>query len=872
MIAQLTNHLWQSTIFALAAASLTLVLRRNRAQVRYGLWFAASVKFLVPFAFLIAAGALVPLRRAPSVPAPAVPAAFAVAMEQIAQPFPDTFRAATAPVTRTVEWGPIVFGIWFAVCVAIVCVRLRAWQRVRRVIRESTPLALPVGSDALAVRSGPGLFEPGVVGIWHPTLLLPERISDCLTRDQLETVVVHEQCHVERRDNLTAAIHMAVETVFWFHPLVWWIGARMLAERERACDEAVLARGLQPRDYADAILNVCKLYVESPLACVAGVTGSNLERRIDDIMIERTGANLTFARKAVLGTVAIAALITPLAVGVVTAPLRAQGQTTGPVFDVASIKPCDSQTPAPGGRGSGAGPNLSPDRLSIDCLSVAQLINTAYIVNGERLLNGDPGSLQWTANSGDAIVRTVDQRVRGGPIWAHDEKFTIEAKAGGATDRKVLQGPMLRALLEERFHLKIHRAEDENVDMFGLTVAKGGPKITPWATENECTPFDRATQKPPPMKDIIEMVRRGEKPPCFLGVMGGQHGENRTFALNGQDMDGVAYWLSSVVGRHVFNRSGLTGKYTLYLEYAPDDSTADPAGASVFTAIQEQWGLKLEPAKGPRGYIVIDQVERPSIAGAPKFAAVSVRPCKGDDTPPGGRGMGPGPGNTSPGRLQLNCLPLVGTPSLMRQAYAVHATGQLSAYWVDLPVENAPPWTRSERYTVEAKAEDTPSTDMMRGPMLQAALEDAFHLKTHRETREVAVYELGVAKGGPRLRAFDHSCTPVDFTKPNLPAQLEATGSCPIVMAGSTVNAPGATIDDFIKFALTRLDRPVVNKTGLDGRFDIRVELSDHDDAGALTNAFATALQQQLGLKLTAAKGTGEVLVIDHVERPRAGG
>lgn len=71
---------------------------------------------------------------------------------------------------------------------------------------------------------------------------------------------------------------MIVEATFWFHPLVWWIGARLVEERERACDEEVLSVGGEPHDYAEGILNVCKLYVESPLVCVSGITGSNLKK------------------------------------------------------------------------------------------------------------------------------------------------------------------------------------------------------------------------------------------------------------------------------------------------------------------------------------------------------------------------------------------------------------------------------------------------------------------------------------------------------------------------------------------------------------------------------------------------------------------
>ena len=74
-------------------------------------------------------------------------------------------------------------------------------------------------------------------------------------------------------DNLTAAVHMVVEGIFWFHPLVWWIGSRLVDERERACDEEVVRLGSEPQVYAESILKTCQFYVESPLSCVPGVTG-----------------------------------------------------------------------------------------------------------------------------------------------------------------------------------------------------------------------------------------------------------------------------------------------------------------------------------------------------------------------------------------------------------------------------------------------------------------------------------------------------------------------------------------------------------------------------------------------------------------------
>ena len=77
---------------------------------------------------------------------------------------------------------------------------------------------------------------------------------------------------------------MAVQAIFWFHPLVWWIGARLVDERERACDAEVVRLGSDPRVYAESLLKTCQFYVESPLVCVSGVTGSDLKKGIEQIM------------------------------------------------------------------------------------------------------------------------------------------------------------------------------------------------------------------------------------------------------------------------------------------------------------------------------------------------------------------------------------------------------------------------------------------------------------------------------------------------------------------------------------------------------------------------------------------------------------
>jgi hypothetical protein len=221
---------------------------------------------------------------------------------------------------------------------------------VRAAVRASTRLDLPTPVE---VRSSPGLLEPGVVGLFRPILLLPEPLVESLTPSQLAALLAHELCHINRRDNLFASMHMIVEALFWFHPLVWLIGARLVEERERACDEEVLSLGNEPRIYADAILNVCRLCVESPLTCVSGVSGANLKhvkQRIEAIMTNGTGLALNRARKILLAVAGVAAVAGPVATGVAIgfgqAPaIRAQSPATVPVASPAPVAPVTATAP-----------------------------------------------------------------------------------------------------------------------------------------------------------------------------------------------------------------------------------------------------------------------------------------------------------------------------------------------------------------------------------------------------------------------------------------------------------------------------------------------------------------------------------------------
>jgi bla regulator protein blaR1 len=338
-LSPLVNHLWQSTVFVAAVWTLTLTLRRNRAAVRYWLWLAASVKFLVPFSLLAGAGTQLGWRSAPAIMQPR----FTVVVSEISRPFVIAPGISSAtPASRTASELPaIVLCVWVCGVILGLAFWLRLLRQIRAIERAATPLHLNLPIRAISTSAR---LEPGVFGIWSPVLILPEGITERLTPVELEAVLAHELCHVRRRDNLTAAIHMVVEILFWFQPLVWWIRTRMVEERERACDEEVLQQGGAAEVYAEGILKVCKFYLNSPVRYVSGVTGADLKKRIEQIVANRIGRGLGLGRSMMLVTAGFVAVAGPVVVGTLnTAPGHAQSQTPAPapggVFEVASIKP-----------------------------------------------------------------------------------------------------------------------------------------------------------------------------------------------------------------------------------------------------------------------------------------------------------------------------------------------------------------------------------------------------------------------------------------------------------------------------------------------------------------------------------------------------
>jgi beta-lactamase regulating signal transducer with metallopeptidase domain len=188
----LANHLWQSTLLAATAGLLSLVLRKQRAQVRYGLWLAASVKFLIPFALLVSMGSQFEWRTAASIAQSPLP----VAMEEISQPFAPSATAPHLAVPSVASRAPeSLLAIWVCGFTAVLFAWLARWRNIRSAVRAASPLSLDIPVRAL---SSPVPLEPGVFGIFKPVLLLPEGILERLSPDQLQAILAHELCHVRR--------------------------------------------------------------------------------------------------------------------------------------------------------------------------------------------------------------------------------------------------------------------------------------------------------------------------------------------------------------------------------------------------------------------------------------------------------------------------------------------------------------------------------------------------------------------------------------------------------------------------------------------------------------------------------------------------
>ncbi len=971
----LANHLWQSTAVVVVAAGLAVALRKNQARGRYWIWMVASLKFVLPFVLLAGVASHWVRPRAVGVDGNA---GVLVAVEDVSEPFgfevgkarrvgvvdptrdgeavtngapgfvmagrvadpTHDGKAVTngAPdfVARVVGVLPVVWLVGFVGVVGMWAVR---WQRVARVMRAA--VAVDDGREMRLLRRAEcaaGLrrpielrvsttsMEPGVFGIWRPVLAWPVGISQRLDDAQLEAVLTHEVCHVRRRDNLTAALHMFVEAVFWFHPMVWWVGSRLVEERERACDEEVLELCGRPQVYAESILKVCEFCVESPLVCVAGVTGADLKQRVIEIMTERVVKKLTLGKKLLLVAAGMMVVAVPIVLGqaqaarrMVTAALKSaprpvqfaahamiaeeetlsEGEVEGVqadapaivptaaaadavyvptmTFDVASVRESKRDGNAWFAVGGGFEPPNSSN-LRLENYDLMNLILMAYEVN-PRLIEGIPHDFGWAT-------------------------FNIEAKSDAETDERLAklskdevrleQQHMMQVLLAERFKLKAHR-ETRDGPTYDLVVAKAGRLQSSGAGPS-----------------AEELKRFGDRPipPLY------QQGDSRTgfhYIAHGASTAEVTAMLAMQFGHPVSDKTGLTGKYDFDLKYYQTkaserkDDERNP-WSPLETAIQDQLGLKLVASHGPVQMLVIDHVEKPAsvdgaevsqtvspvqvaqagvvVSAGPGAAAVGVKVTQEEEAiaktivfdvasfrvnnanSPGAAFEMPSNGD---GFTMLN-RPM---RDIIRIAYEVTSGANLH-------FANEPAWINEVKWDIRAKVapESLAAWQKLSQSGKKMALRkfdtDYLKLRTHPDMTPYTYYNLTVDKKGPKMaeaKADDTFRSPRGLMIP--PGGVMWTGPGEIAGHAGTTTQLSIVLSGHTPYV-------VHDETGLTEVYNFAISYSPSsidDPRGGMRRggragyvgddgpSLFTAVQE-LGLKLVATKGPLEGIVVDHVERP----
>jgi bla regulator protein blaR1 len=412
---------------------------------------------------------------------------------------------------------------------------------------------------------------------------------------------------------------MIVETLFWFHPLVWWIGARLLDERERACDEDVVSRGNQPDVYAEAILNVCKLYAESRLPCVSGVTGSNLKKRIESIMSNGSGQRLNFARKAALGTAAIAAVAMPVLVGIARPPvIRSQAQTSPDwqnaaggqmAFEVASVKPDSGPFRPPKfplDNGNAYKPSL---QFSAD-FGLITYIEFAW-------------KIRFTPQQRQSMRSRLPKWIFAEPYDDSSDRYTIEAKASTIPTKDQVR-LMMQSLLADRFQLKVH-FENQETAVLALTPVKPGkmgPKLRSHSEGPPCDDPATAQQQGGKRADtsvyppVCEVTMATKRPGGMVRI----GSRNTTMGQLAEVLSGISPAYGS--DRPLIDQTGIIGTIDYQVEFtdkqpassAPPEANQPPRDpeTTLVEALQDELGLKLVPTKAELRVLVIDHVERPS--------------------------------------------------------------------------------------------------------------------------------------------------------------------------------------------------------------------------------------------------------------------
>jgi bla regulator protein blaR1 len=524
----------------------------------------------------------------------------------------DTVRpAATAPApatssrTETTRASAPSLAALFAVAWsigAVIClapIMVTPW-RLRRMRSAARPwldgdelvrkLAPDIAGRSIAVSVLDDVSAPLTCGVRRPVIVMPAeapRWGD----DDVRRALIHELEHVRRNDWLVHVSTRIVCALYWFHPLTWIAWRRLCLESERACDDAVL-RIAEGTSYAQQLVMLARRHARpSPMPGLSMVSHSDLSARVAAVLDDtQARGRLGLARaSAIVGVAALlVTAVAPLGAELGNPNAASSQAAEARAFDVVSIKENKSGD-------AGQSMRRQPGRVVATNFAVRPIIINAF-------------GLQ-------------PQQLAGGPDWLDSARYDINAQFSG--DIPITEpgtvGPlqlMMQRVLAERFNLVVHR-ETRELPIYALVLARSdsrlGPQIKTAATDceavmNEMLKSARGTGAPPAAPQLPD-----GRPACGM-----RYSPDGRLRAGGTSMAALARNMSGGVGRIVVDRTGLKGGFDFELEFAPD-AVPPPGGAppdsnkpSLFTAVEEQLGLKLQPNRGPVEVLVIDRVERPT--------------------------------------------------------------------------------------------------------------------------------------------------------------------------------------------------------------------------------------------------------------------
>ncbi len=625
---------WKSSIVLGAALCASALLRKKSADLRR---LVLSTSVAAMFVAALAAPALPSWTaaapawfRLPASPAPA-------ALERPADPgmpgnrpeLPTAQRGSAAtslparrPLTGSVPAIPL---IWFGGTAILLIRFIAGLYKLRRLRTASHALSDDaVAEHRVSLLQNDTVDAPVTWGIVRPVILVPARFHELPTECRNQ-VLCHELAHIQGHDFLLRVLVEIARAAIWFQPLIWITRRQLREEQELACDDRVLAAGGRSSAYAKLLLDWDGGLTGRNSIIAIGMAQRNcLKRRLYallDLDIRRDRASgeliavtwlLGLATALPLAAFSFAQGPAPLPQTPSAPPQVAVSQATPEaVAEAPAAAPATVAAEAAAPVQAAAVPSPTPDsQVVFEVATVKHGRPGDYSAGG----SGGPGTHDPTTYSVEnyplssllEIAYGIASYQLSGPSWLIEERFTVTAKLPAGTTKEQL-ALMMRNLLMERFQLAAH-FETREVAGYQLVVARGGPKLS-------ASPGDPAQTDPAKpdaeFKWAVDKEGYPELPPGRKYAMAMGYGRAR-WRFADESMQEFTATLGDWMHNPIINGTGLPGKYDFVMSWyteAQPNAAAD-SGPSIFAAVQEQLGLKLESQKIPVKTVVIDHIER----------------------------------------------------------------------------------------------------------------------------------------------------------------------------------------------------------------------------------------------------------------------